>query len=190
MLLAALPAAIYGCASEPSVQTTLDEKGVTWSSTPALITLARSAPRFSASARDYLYIAPVEANDSGTRRHYLWLGAASTVDRARSGATPSSGVTLLIIADGVPMALPLTPWEQGFGTPPDDAPAPIYATQRAQVTLDQLEWFANAQSVDVELVTNDGAALRYELWDGAWSQWHAFVVGVDESSMAFEPPQE
>ncbi len=91
MLLATLLAAIYGCASEPPVQSALDDKGVTWSSTPALITLARSAPRFSAAARDYLYVAPMEENDSGKRRHYLWLGSASTVDRARSGATPSIG---------------------------------------------------------------------------------------------------
>jgi hypothetical protein len=186
MLLATLLAAIFGCASEPPVQSTLDDKGVTWSRTPALITLARSAPRFSAAARDYLYVAPMEANDTGNRRHYLWLGSASTVDRARSGATPTSGVALLIVVDGVPMALPLTQWEPDFGTPPHDAPAPIYSAQRAQVTLDQLERIANAQRMEVELVTDDGAALRYELWDGAWSQWHAFIIGVDESRTAFE----
>ncbi len=47
------------------------------------------------------------------------------------------------------------------------------------MTLDQLERFANAQTMEVQLVTDDAVALRYELWDGAWSQWHAFVIGVE-----------
>jgi hypothetical protein len=54
------------------------------------------------------------------------------------------------------------------------------------VTLDQLERFANAQTIEVQLVTDDGAALRYDLWDGAWSQWHAFVLGVEESRTTFD----
>ena len=189
-LLLTLLATIYGCASEPPVQTTLDDNGVTWSRAATLITLARSAPRFSAAARDYLYIAPIEANDSGKRRHYLWLGSASTVDRARSGAAPTSGIALLVIVDGMPMALPLAPWEQSFGAAPHDAPAPLYETQRAQVTLDLVERLANAQTIEVQLVTADGTALRYELWDGAWAQWHAFVLGVEATRTAFEDTPE
>ena len=46
------------------------------------------APRFSHAARDYLYLAPVEANEAGKRKHYLWVGLGTTVDRRWPWAAP------------------------------------------------------------------------------------------------------
>jgi len=163
---------LVGCASDESLRSTLDEDGVTWAGMDVTITLARPAPRFSATARDYLYIAPIEGNDQGSRRHYLWLGLGTTVDRGWVLAAPSSAITLVLLVDGLPVALPLSSWDADVGML-HDAPSPVYAVQRARVTSDQLQRIAHAQSVEVQLVAADGAAARYELWDGAWSDWSA-----------------
>jgi hypothetical protein len=51
--------------------------------------------------------------------------------------------------------------------------------QRASVSLDQLERFAGAQSIEMQLVAADGATSSYELWDGAWADWQAFIAAID-----------
>jgi hypothetical protein len=173
---------LAGCAAEPPVRSALDAQGRTETRATALVTLARPVPRFSEAARDYLYLAPVEVNETGTRRHYLWLGLATTIDRAWAGAEASEPATLVIVFDGVPVAIPLSPWETaapGFATP-----APTYAVRRAQVTLDQLERLATGASIEVELVSADGARASFDAWRGAWTDWLPFVTGIDAQSYA------
>ena len=96
----------------------------------AVITLARPAPRFSETARDYLYLAPVEVNEQGTRRHYIWLGLATTVDHAWLWAEPGVPETLVLVFDGLPVALPLSAWDEA---PPSvrDAGADVSRAARA-----------------------------------------------------------
>jgi hypothetical protein len=178
MLTLVFAAGICGCANEPPLQSTLDDQGQTWVTADLVVTLARATPRFSAAARDYAYIAPVERNEMGARRHYLWLGLATTVDREWNWAAPTEAVTLVLLLDGQPIALPLAAWDADIATLPQDTPAPVYHTQRASVTLDQLERFANAQSIEMQLVAADGATTSYALWDGAWSDWRAFIAAV------------
>jgi hypothetical protein len=88
-------------------------------------------------------------------------------------------VTLVLVLDGRPMALPLSPWEADIDALPRSTPAPVYQVQRASVSLDQLERFANAQSIEMQLVAADGATASYVLWDGAWSDWRAFIAAID-----------
>src|SRR4029079_6919583 len=103
--LAALAAGARGAA----VRSTVDDDGRTWVGPDVTVTLARSAPRFSAAARDYLYLAPYETNDMCVRRQFLWGGWGSTVDRAARSAAPSEAATLIWSLDGVPVALELAP---------------------------------------------------------------------------------
>jgi hypothetical protein len=167
---------LAGCAGDEALRATLDEKGRTWVGPDMMLTFARAAPRFSVAARDYLYIAPVETNEMGARRQYLWLGLGTTVDRAWRSAAPSTAAKVVLTLDGQPMALSLAAWEGTAGAPAIETPAPVYQVQRASVSLDQLERLANAASIDVQIVTDGGAAEAYELWDGAWSDWQAFVT--------------
>jgi hypothetical protein len=182
LLVLALVVITAGCASDEPLRSTLDDKGLTWVSMDRTVTLARPVPRFSAAARDYIYIAPVEANDMGTRSHYLWIGLGTTVDRAWGRAAPNAAVTLVLLLDGKPVALPLSSWDADLNAALYDTPAPVYQVQRARVTLDQLERIATAQSIDVQVVADDGSVAGYELWDGAWSDWHAFLTAVETSS--------
>ena len=168
--------ALTGCASREPLRSQLDATGRTWVSVEAPIALARAAPRFSHAARDYLYLAPVESNEAGKRKHYLWVGLGTTVDRLWPWAAPPDAQTLLLVLDGIPLALPLEPWEEGQGAALYRPAAPTYAVRRASVSLDELARIASAASVEAQVVARDGAALAYELWSGRWSDWSAFAT--------------
>jgi hypothetical protein len=167
-----------GCASQPSLRSQLDESGRTWLSAQEPVALSRPAPRFSRAARDYLYLAPVEANNGGTRRQYLWVGLGTTVDRRWPWATPPDAQTLLLVLDGTPLTLPLEAWDAQIGAGLYRTPAPAYAVRRASVSLDELERIAAAAAVEAQVVRADGTVDTYELWSGGWSDWSAFVAGA------------
>jgi hypothetical protein len=172
-----LAALLAGCANEAPLETALDAQGRTEVRATRVLTLARATPRFSEAARDYLYLAPVEVNEMGMRRHYLWLGLATTVDRAWLWAESSEPATLVLVLDGVPIALPLAQWdatEPGFTTA-----APTYATLRAQVTLDELERLATTSEIEVQLVSTAGAREPFALWRGEWADWLPFLTGIE-----------
>jgi hypothetical protein len=176
-------AAGAGCAGNESLQSSLDENGSTWVRTQTMVTLARSVPRLSAAARDYIYLAPVEANNAGVRRHYLWVGIGTTVDRVWGRAVSDNAVSVVLLLDGMPVALPLSSWETEWGGSLYGTPAPVHRVQRTRVTLDQLDRIANAESIEVRIVTDQGTVARYELWDGAWWKWNAFVAEVASPSV-------
>jgi hypothetical protein len=183
--LIAVCVGLAGCASEAPLESRLDESAATWIRMDSAVTWARPAPRLAgAAARDYLYLAPVEGNRMGAREHYLWVGLGTTVDRGWPWAAPESAATLLLVLDDMPLALPLTAWDAA-AAPLYDTPAPVYAALRARVTLDQLERIANAQSLEVEIVSEQGAVARYDLWGGAWADWNAFIAGVGDEPRRF-----
>ena len=170
--------ALAACAGHSPLHSQLDETGRTWVAADAPVALSRAAPRFSRAARDYLYLAPVEANTGGTRRHYLWVGLGTTVDRRWPWAAPPEAQTLLLVLDGTPLTLPLEPWDAQLAARLYRPPAPTYAVRRASVSLDELARIAAAASVEAQVVVRDGAVDTYELWSGSWSDWSAFVAGA------------
>lgn len=183
-VLLAVALAATGCAGEAPLKSTLDAKGRTEVHATSVVTLARPTPRFSEAARDYLYLAPVEVNEMGTRRHYLWLGLATTVDHRWLWAERSEPATLVLVFDGLPVAVPLSDWQTA--APEFATPAPTYDVRRAPVTLDQLEHLATAGSVEVELLTADGARTAFEPWRGSWGDWLPFVAGIAPFAAAAE----
>jgi hypothetical protein len=52
------------------------------------------------------------------------------------------------------------------------------------VTLDQLERVATASSIEVQVLTADGARESFSLWRGSWSDWLPFVVGIEPRQAA------
>ncbi len=181
LLLSAVGAmllALAGCASRAPLRSHLDEIGRTWASMEAPIALARPAPRFSHAARDYLYLAPVEANDAGKRKQYLWVGLGTTVDRRWPWAAPPDAATLLLVLDGTPLVLPLEDWDAQQGAALYRPPAPIHTMRRASVTLDEVARIAAATTIEALVVARDGSVASYELWSGHWSDWAAFVTDV------------
>jgi hypothetical protein len=170
---------LAACASEDALRSGIDDRGRSWVTLGSAVTLAKPAPRFSNAARDYLYVAPVQSSTSGARRHYLWVGLGTTVDRGWPWAAPSDAATLLLTVDGVPVTLPLAEWEAQDGAALYETAAPVYQVRRASVSLDELERITTAAEVEAQVVASDGSVARYDLWDGQWSDWAQFVVGVD-----------
>ena len=174
-------AILAGCTSAPNREVRFDqESGLTWASMDEAIVLARSAPQYTVAARDYIYIGPVETNQLGERQHYLWLGTASTVDRELRGNSAPDTETLLLMIDGTPVAFALSIWQAEFQTTPYDAQVPIADSWGARVSLDQIRQIAQADSVEVHLVSEAGVTARYELWHGDWLNWVEFSERVGE----------
>jgi hypothetical protein len=182
--IAAFAALIGGCAADAPLKSTLDDKGRTWVSPDALVTLARAVPRMSNAARDYLYLAPVDINTKGVHRHYLWVGLGSTVDRKWQSSTPATATSVVLAPDGLNIALPLSAWDAAFAPSLFSTPAPVYQVQRTPISLEQLERLARAASVEVQVLAADGSTATYELWDGAWADWEPFVTRTETSPRA------
>ena len=136
------------------------------------------------AARDYLYLAPVEINTTGVRRHYLWVGLASTVDRKWQSSTPATATSVVLAPDGLNVAIPLAAWDASLPLSMYSTPAPVYQVQRAPISLDQLERLARATSVEVLVVAADGSTAAYELWDGAWANWKPFIASTETTPRA------
>ena len=86
---------------------------------------------------------------------------------------------LLLTVDGFPVTLPLAEWDAEGGAALYRTPAPVYQVRRASVSLDALERIIGATEIEAQIVASDGSVARYDLWDGRWSDWTAFVVGVE-----------
>ena len=158
-----------GCASAPAVKSRFDEQtGLTlvWLDEP--VVLAHTVPRVATTARDYAYLGPLQLNRMGEIESYVWVGVASTLDRAAINEPPPALTSLVLLLDGVPMRLQLEPWTEGVA-PPYVIPAPLLFSQRARVAGDQLQRIAGARSVVARFTTADGTDRRYELWRGSYS---------------------
>jgi len=166
--------ATFACTTQTPVTSRLDSSGLTVVALNDAIVLARPVRQLTAAARDYAYIGPVEINRMGQREHYLWLGLASTVDRALADASPADAELLAILVDGQPMIFPLTDWSADLDRSPYETVVPVYATLSARASLDQIQRIAAATSIEVHIISNSGPAARYRMWQGAWSSWSLF----------------
>lgn len=131
----------------------------------------RAQPALSSVARDYLYLGPVQTNNSGTQELSLWVGLASTIDRRYLRENQPSGDELVLIVDGTKLRLPLIPWIHDQEHSPFPTPIPLSTALRAPVSQQQLQRIAQANTVDVELAYGATQALRYQHWQGQWLAW-------------------
>jgi hypothetical protein len=148
----------------------LDERsGVTLARGREPLVFARTETRYSRSARDYLYVGPVETNRQGVKEYYLWVGVATTLDRGF--IAPSTGLpqTLVIRIEGEPVELPLAPWADLVRA---TARTPVYATAvpvktelAARVTLQQLTLFERQPLAALSVAVEGQSAPRtYVRW--------------------------
>lgn len=165
---------ISACASQSPVASRLDSSGVTIVTLDEAIVLSRPILHLTASARDYAYLGPVEINNMGSLDHYLWVGLATTVDRALVGSYPPDAHALAILVDGQPMVLPLTEWHTGLDQPPYETVLPLYAILAARASLDQIQRVAGGGSVEVHLISESAVTAHYRVWQGRWPSWSLF----------------
>ncbi len=169
VLLAA--ASLAACAGTPIVERLDERAGMTLTSAREPLVFARTDPRYSRSARDYLYVGPFETNRQGVREYYLWVGVATTLDRGFVAAPQELPRTLYVTVEGEPIELELKPLDDLVRRTID---VPIYATAvklqaelAARVTLQQLQRLATAAIDEVSVATLGGRSPRaYGLWTG------------------------
>ena len=172
---------LCGCAHDAALIERLDASGVTITRDAAPAVFARTDSRYSRSARDYLYLGPVETNRQGVRDYYLWVGIATTLDRGFIAPAVEIPHMLYLSVQGEPIELALHPWSEALR---DGEAEPLYETAvevgtalAARVTLHQLELFAADPLASVVTATADGDRLEYFRWDDR-QDWLDFVVAI------------
>ena len=171
----AMLAFLAACAAEPPVLSRLDSSGLTIVTLDDALVLSRPAHGIAAVVQDYAYVGPVRVNRMGDIDNYLWIGLASTVDRAFANADRAHAIAFVLLIDGQPMLLELEEWGTTLDRSPYATVAPVYATYAARASLDQIDRIAAATTVEALFVTESGMAERYRAWQGNWGTWTLFV---------------
>lgn len=180
-LAALLAAPLGGCAAHigSNVIEQLDPAtGLTIVKARRPLAFARGEFAYSRSARDYLYLGPVETDRQGVREYYLWVGVGSTLDRGYLAAPQGVPQSLYLHVRGEWMRLALRPWTArvtGF-----DAghvyrtPVKARAELAARVTLNQLELMDGSGLQAIRVTDTSGTASEYVRWNDA-PAWPGFV---------------
>jgi hypothetical protein len=180
VLAAALCVASCAARSALGVDEALDSStGLTVSTARSALVFARGAPRYSRSARDYVYVGPVETNRQGLREYYLWLGFGTTLDRGFLAPEDGAPQTLYLRAGGEWMKLDLHPWAArvpGLRTKGlYHTPVSIRTELAARVTLNQLDWMDDDGLQAIRIADASGRTTEYTRWDGS-PVWPGFVA--------------
>jgi len=179
--IALAASSVVGCARDGGLIERLDQHGVTITRDTAPLVFARTEGRYSRSARDYLYLGPVETNRQGIRDYYLWVGIATTLDRGFIAPTVEIPHMLYLSVQGEPIELPLRPWSEVLR---DGGIEPLYETAvdtdtvlAARVTLQQLELFAAEPLASVTTANENGDTREYFRWEERQG-WLDFVAAL------------
>lgn len=154
---------------------------VTTSKTPLI--LYRENPSVAAYARNFIHLGPIEVNQSGSYRYFLWLGIWNTMETPLVTEQRDGFEAITIFADGEPLFFEIAGWTSGaIGT---SAPAylkPVASAADAyyMVSIDQIRLIATAN--DIRLRTAGPSPREYRLWDDqrtARQSFGAFVAASD-----------
>lgn len=170
---------LAACQSSGGIVERLDSRsGLTVVTADQLATLARTEARFSRSARDYLYLGPVETNARGTREYFLWIAVASTIDRDYLADSIDVPQILYLSLDGAPVELELhelneqIPRAAGSSLyEPVIAPTAVFA---ARVTQDQIGLIARQGVPSARLGRVGESLVQYYAW-GDEFDWSGFL---------------
>ncbi len=125
----------------------------------------------SSVARDYLYIGPVQTDNSGVRELSLWVGLASTIDRHFVREEFPVGDELVLTLDSTTLRLPLIPWIHDTEHSPFPTPTTLTQALRAPVTQQQIQQIAEATEVSIDLIFPSNRAYHFQHWQGQWLAW-------------------
>ena len=175
-------AMLAGCAGGGRLEQLDEQSGATIVRGPAVLVYARTEPRYSRSARDYVYLGPVETNRQGAREYFLWVGVATTIDRGFIAPEAQAPRTLYVEVRGEPIELPLKTWHElvptGFKKPMYSTTVPLREELAARVTLQQLVLIGGASPSSVSLAEGESGAPRtFVRWAGA-ANFDEFIAAI------------
>jgi hypothetical protein len=151
------------------------ETSVTVSYTDTPIILYQDRSGRAAFARDYVNIGPIQVNQMGRDRYYLWLGIWSTIETQYERRQTSAFELVTVYVDGEPMLLDLDGWTPaavGVTRPIYVKPVSSAADAYYEVTIDQIRLLAAAQEIRVQ--TTGERSASYEKWDNSESASRGF----------------
>jgi hypothetical protein len=167
----AVVAAVAACTAPPLLEQLDERAGMTLRRAAEPLVFARTELRYSRSARDYLYLGPLETNRQGVREYYLWVGVATTLDRGFLAPAADQPSVLYVTIEGEPLELPLRPLAELVRR---TAVEPVYATAvpleaelAARVTLQQLELLDAAALESLAVAADPSAPRSFGRWRGA-----------------------
>ena len=141
------------------------------------LVFARERSDLAVNARDYLTLAPLEINRTG-KRSYFWSGYLwSTIDRRDRQPILGPGDTLVLVADGRPIALASdgkSLREHGVGQPPTRVPVRSAIPVLFPASPEVLAYVAHCEELHVELI-HDGSSESFALWKDGREAMRAFV---------------
>lgn len=159
---------LVACANQPgAINTKLDPSTavtITYSKTPMVF--YRDDSGKAAFARNYLHLGPLEVNRMGSMHYYLWLGIWNTMQDAEPGRVRDGFESIVIYADGEPLALELSGWSPaaiGATEPVYVRPVASAADAYYEVTVDHLRFIAESQDLRIQSTGPDSR--NYGLWD-------------------------
>ena len=159
---------LTACASQDSViRNKLDPTTgvtITYSQTPMVFYRDESGK--AAHARNFVHLGPLEVNRMGDFRYFLWLGVWNTLQDARPGETRDGFESIVIYADGEPLALEISGWTvEAIGASEAVYLRPVSSAADAyyEVTVDHLRLIA--ASSDIRVQSTGSRPQSYELWD-------------------------
>jgi hypothetical protein len=163
---------LAGCAGSGRLEQLDEQSGTTIVRGSDVLVYARTEPRYSRSARDYVYLGPVETNRQGVHEYFLWVGVASTIDRGFIAPEAPEPRTLYVEVRGEPIELPLKVWRElvptGIKKPMYSTTVPVREELAARVTLQQLVLIGGASPDSVSLATGESSGPRtFVRWGGA-----------------------
>jgi hypothetical protein len=176
---------VAACQSGGGVREAFDTRtGITWTVDRAPIVFARTEARFSRSARDYLYLGPVEINRQGTRDYYLWVGVATTLDRGYLAPATALPERLYVELDGEVIEFPLQPWAALTPLTGEEFVYPTSVDVRvalgARVTSSQITRLAAGLPAAVRVAMPDSPTRQYSRWDDE-AAWPGFISRIEPS---------
>jgi hypothetical protein len=140
--------------------------GVTITYSEAPMIFYRDDSGKAAHARNFVHLGPLEVNRMGEFRYYLWLGVWNTLQNPDPGQARDGFESIVIFADGEPMALDLSGWTAtaiGASEPVYIKPVSSAADAYYEVTIDQLRVIAEA--TDLRFQSTGSQQQSFELWD-------------------------
>ena len=174
--------ALAACSSRRGLVEQLDERaGMMIVRSREPLVFARTEPRYSRSARDYLYLGPLATNRQGVREFYVWVGVGSTLDRGFIAPPAELPRTVYVTVDGEPMELALKPLAElvrrTSTKPIYSTVVPLRAELAARVTLQQLALLDAASPQALTVGTGEGPQRNYARWESAGG-FGDFVTGM------------
>lgn len=168
---------LVGCATSPErPREILDPQTsatITYSS--ATMLLYRDVPAHAAYAKNLVSLGPLQVNQSGHYRYFLWLGIWNTNFKASETSGRDGFDSIVLFVDGEPLALEIAGWTPStIGASAPVYPQPVASALSAyyEVTVDQIRFIAEAK--DLSLRTSGFTSHSFELWDEQLAAKRAF----------------